>query len=230
MELPAVTSTGTIRHAGPPLLLMAVSYAVLVAAGGATLKAAFAIPHSSAQQALTYVAQVKGRVDWGSFCEFGSALPLAVFVATAVSRLRFLGVRAAGEVIALSGGIAAVGMLLLAAGSTWSLTRPGLAGADGAVRALQAISFACGGPGFVAPLGLFVAGVSVTAGLHRLLPQWVMIFGLVVAAGCELASLTLVFWDAAWFIPFGRFLSIVWMIAVAVKLPSRLTEPRAAAL
>jgi hypothetical protein len=69
---------------------------------------------------------------------------------------------------------------------------------------------------------LFLAGVSVTAGLHRLVPRWIMIFGLGIAFGCELASLTLVIGYAAWCISFGRFLSILWMIAVAVCLPSRL--------
>ena len=85
---------------------------------------------------------------------------------------------------------------------------------------MQALSFAGGGPGFVAPLGLFLAGVSVTAGLHRLIPRWLMWLGILVAAACELATLTLLVWNAAYFIPMGRFLGVVWMIGVAVTLPS----------
>lgn len=207
-------------------MLMALVYAVLVVGGGATLSAAFSIPHDSVDQAVAYMAKVAWKIRWGSFSEMGSAIPLGVFVATVVSRLRFLRVRAAGLTIALCGGTAAMAMVLLAALSTWSLTRPGIVNADGAVRALQAMSFECGGPGFVAALGLFVAGVSVTAGLHRLIPPWLMWLGIVVASACELATLTLLVWNFAYCIPVGRFISIVWMIGVAATLPRHLTGDR----
>lgn len=220
----------SIRHAGPPLLLPALVYAALVLVAGSTLSAAFRVPHDSAASAVAYIARMTRSLSWGCFCEFASAVPLAVFIATAVSRLHFLRVRAAGVSIALVGGVLATVMVLLAGLSLWSLTRPGVASADGAVRALQTISFDCGGPGFVVPFGLFVAGVSVTAGLYRLVPRWIMIFGLIVALGCELASLTLIFWPASWCIPFGRFLSIVWMIAVAICLPSAVAAKAAAPL
>lgn len=212
----------SIRHAGPPLLLPALTYTVLMLAGGTTLNGAFRIPYDSAASTAAYIAGLTRAISWGSFCEFGSAVPLAIFVATVVSRLHFLRVRAAGATIALVGGILAAGMLLLSGLSLWSLTRPGISTAEGAMRTLQAIGFAGGGPGFVVPLGLFLAGVSVTAGLYRLVPRWIMIFGLVIALGCELASLTLVVYYASWCIPLGRFLSVVWMIAVAICLPSRL--------
>jgi len=205
-------------------MLMALVYAVLVVGGASTLSAAFSIPHDSVNQAVAYMAKVDWKLRLGSFCEMGSAIPLGVFVATVVSRLRFLRVRAAGVTIALCGGIGAMAMLLLSALSIWSLTRPGIVNADGAVRALQAMSFAGGGPGFVAPLGLFVAGISVTAGLHRLIPQWLMWLGLFVAAACELATLTLLVWNFAYCIPVGRFISIVWMIGVAATLPRHIAR------
>ena len=216
-----------IRHRGPSLLLLVIVYTVLMAVGGATLNAAFRIPHESAA-AIAFVAGISRSLRLGSFCEFGSAVPLGIFVATVVSRLRFLRVRAAGEMIALVGGITAMGMLLLSGLALWSLTRPGIAGVDGTVRALEALGFAGGGPGFVVPLGLFVAGVSITAGLYRLIPRWLMVLGLVVAVASELASLTLLFWSAGYFIPVGRFLSIVWMIGIAVTLPSRIPAHRGA--
>jgi hypothetical protein len=129
-------------------------------------------------------------------------------------------VQAAGEVIALFGGVGASILLMLSALCGWSVTRPGIAEANGAVSILQALSFAGGGPGFVVPFGLFVAGVSITAGLHRLIPRWLMWLGVLIAVACELASLTLVVWNAAYFIPVGRFVSVVWMIGVAVTLPT----------
>jgi hypothetical protein len=207
------------RHAGPNLLLLTIVYVGLLIAGGATVRAAFLIPHDSADAAVAFVAKHSLAIRWGSFCELGSAIPLGIFIATAVSRLRFLGVRAAGETIAFFGGIGATLMLMFSALCTWSLTRPGIAEATGAVRALQALGFIGGGPGFVVPLGLFLAGVSLTAGLSKLIPRWLMWLGLAVALACELASLTLLNFTAGYLIPVGRFISIVWMIALALKLP-----------
>ena len=207
------------RHAGPPLLPVALVYTTLMIAGAMTLSATFSIPHAPGQQTMAYVQQFAWRIQLGSFFEFGSAIPLGLFVATVVSRLRFLRVRAAGEVIALCGGSGAMGMLMFSALSGWAVTRPGIAEASGAVQVLQVLSFAGGGPGFVAPFGLFLAGVSVTAGLYLFIPRWLMWMGIFVAAACELATLTLLVWNAAYFIPVGRFLGVVWMIGVAITLP-----------
>jgi hypothetical protein len=221
------TTLPKIHHSGPPLLLPAVTYTVLVVAGAVTIGSTMSTPHDAAHQAAAYVAAIAGSQRLGSFFEFGSSIPLLIFVATIVSRLRFLRVRAAGETIALTGGIGAAAMLMLSSLSGWSLTRPGVGDTDSTVRALQALSFAGGGPGFVAPFGIFIAGVSVTAGLYRLIPRWLMVLGIVVAVACELASLTLVVYNAAYFIPVGRFLGIVWMIAVAITLPDAITTDRA---
>jgi hypothetical protein len=177
-------------------------------------------PHDAAHQGAAYVAGISRTLQWGSFFEFGSAVPLLVFVATAVSRLRFLRIRAAGELIAFAGGLGTAAMLMLSALSIWALTRPGVADDDSVVRSLQAMSFAGGGPGFAVPFGLFIAGVSVTGGLYKLIPRWIMIFGIVIAVACELAAFTLATWNAAYFIPVGRFGGILWMIAVAATLPS----------
>ncbi|HTB98498.1 MAG TPA: hypothetical protein VK716_15920 [Terracidiphilus sp.] len=224
------TSSSTrpqITHQGPPLLLPALTYTALVFGGVGTLRAVFSIPMEADAQVSAYITAHCTQIQWGSFCEFGSAIPLGVFVATAVSRLHFLRVRAAGVTIALVGGIGAIAMLLFSALAAWSLTRPGIATADSAVRMLKALSFASGGPGFVVPLGLFFAGISLTAGLYRFIPRWLMILGLVIAVACELASFTLVYWNAAFFIPFGRFIGIVWMIAIALLLPRKISAERA---
>ena len=218
MKRSADETSPRLRHAGPPLLLPALVYAVLVFLGATSLGKAMGIPHDSVQHTTEALGQLRTRIAWGSFFEFASAVPLAVFMATVVSRLRFLRVRAAGEVIALTGGVVTVGMLFLSALAAWCMLRPGVAD-SGSVPMLQAVSFACGGPGFAVPLGLFIAGVSVTAGLYRLVPRWLMALGLVVAVACEISSFTLVYWNAAYGIPVGRFIGIVWMIGVAIALP-----------
>jgi hypothetical protein len=208
------------RHAGPSLLALTLVYVALMIAGGSTVSAAFHVPHDAT--AVAFVAQHSWAIRWGSFCEFGSAIPLGIFMAVSISRLRFLGIRAAGEQIAALGGIATPMMLIGSALATWSLTRPGVAAASGAVEALQSLGFDGGGPGFAVFLGLFVAGVSVSAGLYKLLPRWLMWLGIVVAAAGELSSLTLLSFTAGYFIPVARFLSIVWMFGVSLKLPAAL--------
>ena len=72
---------------------------------------------------------------------------------------------------------------------------------------------------FAVFLGLFIAGVSVTGGLYKLIPRWLMWLGMVVAAAGELSSLTLLNFEAGYFIPVARFVSIVWMIGISLKLP-----------
>ena len=141
-------------------------------------------------------------------------------------RQRLGHLQAAGEVIALFGGVGASILLMLSALCGWSVTRPGIAEANGAVNILQTLSFGGGGPGFVVPLGLFVAGVSITAGLPSLIPRWLMWFGVCLAVACELAALTLVEWNAGYFIPVGRFVSVIWMIGVAITLPTSIPGNR----
>jgi hypothetical protein len=73
-------------------------------------------------------------------------------------------------------------------------------------------------------LGFFVAGVSLAAGLHKSLPRWLMWFGIVIGIACELAAFTVLNFTAGYFIPVGRFVSIVWMIGVSLTLPMGTTD------
>jgi hypothetical protein len=62
----------------------------------------------------------------------------------------------------------------------WVLASPGVADVSTNTRLLQLLAFATGGPGHVVPLGLLLAGASLSGGLTRMLPRWVMWFGLVL--------------------------------------------------
>jgi hypothetical protein len=219
MNRPDALSTRTERHTGPHLLVLTILYVVLLLAGGSRLSAAFNIPHDSAEKAVAFVAEHGWSIQLGSFFELLSAIPLGLFIATTVNRLRFLGVNAVGESIAFLGGIGATVLLMLSALANWCLTRPGVAESTGAVQALRSISFASAGPAFVILLGFFVAGVSLAAGQRRLIPRWVMGLGIAVAIACELATLTVLNFTAGYLIPVGRFISIIWMIGIALKLP-----------
>jgi hypothetical protein len=136
-----------------------------------------------------------------------------------VSRLRFLGVDVAGVHIALVGGVLASGFLALSGMSLWIASQPGVADAA-TIRAVQLLAFGCGGPAHVAALGLLVAGVSVSAGLTRRLPRWMMIFGVAVAAVAELSTLVLVLPPAAYLLPAARLAAVVWMICAGALLPT----------
>lgn len=212
------------RYIGPNLLLLTAIYLGLLIAGGSRLSAAMAIPHDSVEKAAAYMTKYGWTIQLGSFFELLSAIPLGIFIAATIGRLRFLGIRTAGEPIAFLGGVGATTMLVLSALTNWSLTRPGIAETGGAAAALRAISFAAAGPGFAVLLGFFVAGVSIAAGLHKSLPRWLMWFGIVIGIACELAAFTVLNFKAGYFIPAGRFLSIAWMIGVSLTLPRSITD------
>ncbi len=223
---PYLSSPSTSKHPGPPLTAVAFVYAALVVGGIAISmvlapRSAFVMPFDSVDKEVAHVLAYAPAARWGSFFQLCSAMPLLVVVAATVSRLHFLGVRAAGTTIALCGGIGASLFLVLSAIADWSLSFPGVGTLPATVRALQLLGFAAGGPAFVVPLGLFFLGVSITAGLSGFIPRWLMWFGIVIGVASELATLTLVTWNAAIFIPVGRYLGIVWMILMAFNLPVR---------
>lgn len=217
------------RHMGPPLLLTSGIYVLLALCGVFSGKllaphVPFAMPFDTVASEVEYLQKAAAAMRWGAFFQFGSAFPLLVFTATISSRLRFLGVQAAGEAIAFCGGVAASILLVVSALAGWALSTPDMASLPGAVRALQLLCFMTGGPGFAALVGLFYTGVAVVSGLHRLIPKWLMWSGLVLGICAMLSTFTLLTWKAAIFIPIGRFLGMVWILAIASRFPTRRGE------
>jgi hypothetical protein len=216
-------STAGPRHRGPSLLAVAIVFTTLFVgsliistamAGGAH----FPSPFQPEAISNAYFSQHTEAVRVGAFFQFGSAIPLGIFTATAVSRLRFLGVTVAGGFIALFGGIGASLFLVSSALVQWVLSQAGGASAATA-HALHLLAFATGGVGYVAPAGLLVAGLSVAGGLSKLLPKWLMWFGLAVAAVAEASTLSLLITPAMYLLPIARFPAFVWMICVGALLP-----------
>ena len=80
------------RHAGPNLLVLTLAYVAFLVASGGKISVAFQVPHDSS--AAAFVAANSLPIRLGSFFELASAIPLGIFFATTVSRLRFLGIRA----------------------------------------------------------------------------------------------------------------------------------------
>jgi hypothetical protein len=154
-----------------------------------------------------------------AFFHFGAAISLGIFTASVFSRLQFLGVRAAGASIALFGGLATVFNMMASALVSWVTVHPGITQDTLLVQALYYLQYAFGGPGFSVPLGLLIAGVSVPAAFMKLLPKWLVGFGLVLAVCGELSSLNLIFPKALFLIPLTRFPGFVWLIAAGFLLP-----------
>jgi len=154
-----------------------------------------------------------------AFLQLGSAIPLGIFAATASSRLQFLGMKVAGTQIALFGGIAASVFQALSACVGWVLAQAGLPASSDVPHSLHLLAFATGGPGYVATVGLLIAGISVAAGIQGFAPRWLMVLGIGIATVAELSTLVLVFPAAAILLPIARFSGFVWMICMGALLP-----------
>jgi hypothetical protein len=214
------------RHAGPPPGIVAAAYTLLFLAGLYPVsplggKPAFPAPGQSLNEIVAFFQARPSAVLLCTALQFGAAIPLGIFTATVVSRLRFLGVRAAGTYIALFGGFATAFNMMASASILWTLTYPGNTTQPVLVQALYGLAFAFGGPGFSVPFGLLLAGVSVKSGFAKLLPKWIVVLGLALAIAGELSWFAILFPKTIFLIPLTRFPGFIWLIAVGFALPNR---------
>lgn len=209
----------TRHHGGAPMLPPAIAYVVLALAGIIVPPAVAGVsPYSSDANLIDFFANHSGPAHLLAFLVLASAVPFAVFGAIASHRVRDAGLDVPGRLIALTGGTVSAALLALSGLATLALTQPHVADSPAAIRTLQGLAFAAGGPGFVVFSGLLVAGVSVPALIGRLVPRWVGWFGLVLAAVCALASLAAATDVFNPLLPVGRFGTMVWLVATAVTL------------
>jgi hypothetical protein len=221
------------RHRGPSLLLLALVCAgqfigSLVVVAVMTHGGHFPSPFDPTAAANAFFAENRDAIRLGAFLQFGSAVVLALFAATVSSRLRFLGIEAAGTLITLVGGAIASAMGAFSALTQWCLAQADL-GME--TRVLHLLAFGTGGLGYVAPFGLLVAGIALTGGLSRKLSKRVMWTGLFVASVAELSSLSILLPPAIYLLPIARFTGLVWLTVVGALLPSTRasrTSPKAA--
>ncbi len=213
------------KHLGPNIGMLAVIFTLLFNAG-----LSFVIPLSghppyipgpweSAETIADYFRHQPHDVLMCAFFQFGSAIPLGLLVVNVVSRLRFLGIRAAGPFIALFGGLMTAFNVALAGLLEWVIVYPDMAKDTTVIRVLYYMVFAIGGVGYSVPLGIFFAGVSVSAGFAKFLPKWLIIFGLLLAVCGELSWLSLIFPKLIYLIPLTRFPGFIWLIIAGFKLP-----------
>jgi hypothetical protein len=208
---------------GPSLILLATVH-LLIFAGGLVAAAAlrhgahFATPFASTEELRAFLALSPTAVRVSNFFLFGSAIPFGIFAVTTVNRLRFMGIRATGINIALLGGLIATIALILSGSVGWILSVPEVLASAPVVKMASFLSFLLGGVVFAVGFGLLAAGVSVTCHFMRLLPRWLVAFGMLIALTGELSSLSLIAFPANFFIPITRYLGLIWMLAVAVAL------------
>src|SRR5215510_12357503 len=212
-------------HRGPNLGALAIVFTTLFCAGlSFVISFSPGAPHfpgpwESADVITDYFQAHPRSVLLCAFLQFGSAVPLGLFTATVVSRLRFLGARVAGVHIALFGGLMTAFNTALSALVLWVMAYPGIAQDTSVIRSLYYITFAVGVVGYSVPMGLLIAGVSVPSGFMKLLPTWLVAFGLLIAVFGELSWFSLIFPKLLFFIPLTRFPGFIWLIVAGFVLP-----------
>ena len=212
------------KHAGPNPGVVAIVYTLLFNAGlyfviSFTGGPHFPGPWESSETIAAYFQGHPTAVLACAFLQFGAAIPLGIFTATMMSRLQFLGVRVAGAHIALFGGLMTAFNMAASALVLWVMAYPGIAQDPAVLQALYYLTFALGGVGFSVPMGLLIAGLSIPAAFFKLLPKWLVVFGLVLAVIGELSALSLVIPKALFLIPLTRFPGFIWLIGAGFALP-----------
>jgi hypothetical protein len=217
------------QQGGPPLVLLSVVCLVLLFGGlaiGIALGGVMPLPYGSVIPIQAYVRAQPIAVQVIATAAFASSVPLAIYAATASTRLRQLGVTAPGATIALTGGTLAAGALGLTGLLAWTLSRPEV-GADAAlVRAVYLLVFLVGGTGHIVALGLLVAGMAVPGLIVGLMPRPVAWLGLAIAALAELTTLVLVWPELGAILPIARVLGLAWLVVAGALLPLRRNDIR----
>jgi hypothetical protein len=225
----------SIRFRGPHLGILAVIYTVLFIFG-LTYVITFApgAPHypNPYDPAAVITAYFRGHPHDALMCcffEFLSAIPLGLFTVTVWNRLRWLGVKAVGPSIALLGGLLVVVGIAVSSMIAWAMVFPGVADDAGALRALYFLAFGMGGVGFSVPMGLLIAGIAVSAGFARLLPRWMLVFGIILGVIGEASCLALLSPAMTALIPLTRFPGFIWLMIAGFMLAARKPEKERAA-
>ena len=221
MTAPSASPTRTRRgQAGPPLLVPALSLAVLTVAG-AVIGGSGPRPESTPEEVLAYAAANPTLMTVGAALLLGTAFPLVVYAATAVTRYRRLGVAAPGPLMGFAGAVMAAASVSLSALFSWTAAQVAPLGDATLAKALSQLWFATGAFGFAAPMGLLVLGLAVPAVVLRFLPAWLAWAGMAVGVLALLSTFALITPALYALIPVGRFGGLLFLLAVAVLLPWR---------
>ena len=193
---------------------------------GVALGGVMPLPYGPMSAVAAYVRAQPVAVQVIATAAFGSSVPLAIYAATASTRLRQLGVTAPGATIALTGGTLAAGALGLTGLLAWPLSRPEVSADATVVRAVYFLVFLVGGPGHIVALGLLVAGMAVPGLILGLTPRPVAWIGLAIAVLAELTTLVLVWPELGVILPIARVSALIWLVVAGALLPPRRNDIR----
>lgn len=225
--------TKQITHKGPHLGMLALVFAGLFITGlSFVISFSPEAPHYPGpwESPEIITAYFKNHAHDAIMCalfQFGSAIPLAIFTATLSSRLHFLGSRAAGNTIALAGGLITVVNIMISSLVLWVMSGTPVSPGHDSMNILYYLTFAIGGVGYSVPMGILVAGISVTSGFMRILPKWVVWTGILIALRGELSWLNLAFPKLLPLIPLTRFPGFIWLVIAGFMLPKDRAKLRA---
>lgn len=230
---PATDNTATrTKYRGPNLGVLAAVYAVLKIASVFPVSSFGSKPpwfpglNAPVDVVISYFTTHSGPVLLSAFLQVGAAIPFAIFAAAVLTRLDSAGATAAGAWIALAGGLMAAFDELTSGAVIWVMAQPIVARDGALIQALHHLSVALGGPGFTMPFGLLMAGVCFTAGSVKLLPKWLVAFGLALALVGELSWFSMIFPPAGFLIPLARWPGFVWLISAGFALSKEGNESR----
>ncbi len=231
MDTAPPTATRRSRSGGPHLGILAIVSTALVVVGlivsaALTGGQTFISPFAGAQAVSAYAQENWLSIRVTSMIQFGSAVPLGIYAATAYARLLRLGVRVPGPGIGFFGGITASILLMVSALGSYVLSRPDVSSDPTVALALTYFIFITGGVGFVTGMGLLVAGIAVPSLILRFVPRWLAWVGLVIAALSELSFLSMTIEPLQFLLPIGRFGGLLWLITVGFLLPNDRREVR----
>lgn len=216
-----------VRFRGPHLGILAVIFTLLFIFGLSFVitftpgAPHYPNPYDTASAIVAYFREHPHDALMCTFFQFLSAIPLGIFTVTAWTRLRWLGVKAVGPSIGLLGGLLVTVNMIVGCMIAWTMVFPGVAADEGALRALYYVGFGLGGVGYSVPMGLLIAGFAVPAGVMRLLPRWMMIFGIILGIIGETSCLALLFPKLTPLIPLTRFPGFIWLILTGFMLARR---------
>lgn len=196
------------------IFLLALLLAALLSGGRGSVS-----PFAPADQVAGFYRDNVAAVRIAGMLQFGSAVPLGIYAATAYARQLRLGVRVPGPAIGYFGGMAAAVFLMVSGLLTWLLSRPEVSTDVTLTQGLALLAFAAGGVGFVVGLGLLVAGLSVPSLILGFIPRWLAWTGVVIAALSELSFLSLAIEPLQFLLPIGRYAGMLWLVAVGFLLP-----------
>jgi hypothetical protein len=210
-------------YRGPHPGITAIVYIVLfmssitlfpLLAGGSRFPSPFGDIKDFQQLLLQYPDALKVN----ALLQLAAAIPLGIFTASVVARLRSSGMQVAGVSIAFFGGCSASLLISISGLFSWILCQKGIADNMDIVRMLRLGSFGAGGIAHIAALGLLMAGISVPCLIGKLTRPWIPWLGLVLALLAELSVFSFVFEQVFFLLPVVRFGSYIWMVNTGFAL------------